>query len=87
MRLGNAAGAMAAYAAAAGIEAHIFMPRDVPQANYIECCAAGALVTLVDGLISDCAKIVMSRKDAEGWFRSPASLKEPHRIEGKKTMG
>jgi len=79
---GNAAGAMAAYAAAAGIEAHIFMPRDVPQANYIECRAAGAHVTLVDGLISDCAKIVMSRKDEEGWF-DVSTLKEPYRIEGK----
>jgi threonine synthase len=83
---GNAAGAMAAYAAAAGIEAHIFMPRDVPQSNYIECCAAGAKVTLVDGLISDCGKIVASRKDAEGWF-DVSTLKEPYRIEGKKTMG
>jgi threonine synthase len=83
---GNAAGAMAAYAAAAGIEAHIFMPRDVPQANYIECCAAGAHVTLVDGLISDCAKMVASRKDREGWF-DVSTLKEPYRIEGKKTMG
>src|SRR5271168_4193079 len=83
---GNAAGAMAAYAAAAGIEAHIFMPRDVPQANYIECRAAGAHVTLVDGLISDCARIVMQRKDQEGWF-DVSTLKEPYRIEGKKTMG
>ncbi len=83
---GNAAGAMAAYAAAAGIEAHIFMPRDVPQANYIECRAAGAHVTLVDGLISDCGKIVASRKDEEGWF-DVSTLKEPYRIEGKKTMG
>jgi threonine synthase len=83
---GNAAGAMAAYAAAAGIEAHIFMPRDVPQSNYIECCAAGAKVTLVDGLISDCGKIVASRKTAEGWFEV-STLKEPYRIEGKKTMG
>lgn len=83
---GNAAGAMAAYAAAAGIEAHIFMPKDVPQANYIECCAAGAHVTLVDGLISDCAKIVTARKDEEGWF-DVSTLKEPYRIEGKKTMG
>src|SRR5277367_3861351 len=83
---GNAAGAMAAYAAAAGIEAHIFMPRDVPQANFIECCAAGAKVTLVDGLISDCGKIVATRKDAEGWFEI-STLKEPYRIEGKKTMG
>jgi len=83
---GNAAGAMAAYAAAAGIEAYIFMPRDVPQANYIECCAAGAKVTLVDGLISDCGKMVAARKDAEGWFEI-STLKEPYRIEGKKTMG
>jgi len=83
---GNAAGAMAAYAAAAGIEAHIFMPRDVPQANYIECKAAGAHVTLVDGLISDCGRIVGERKDAEGWF-DVSTLKEPYRIEGKKTMG
>jgi threonine synthase len=83
---GNAAGAMAAYAAAAGIEAHIFMPRDVPQSNFIECSATGAKVTLVDGLISDCAKIVASRKDAEGWY-DVSTLKEPYRIEGKKTMG
>jgi threonine synthase len=83
---GNAAGAMAAYAAAAGIEAHIFMPRDVPQANYIECKAYGAQVTLVDGLISDCGKIVAARKDAAGWF-DVSTLKEPYRIEGKKTMG
>jgi len=83
---GNAAGAMAAYAAAAGIEAHIFMPRDVPQSNFIECKAAGAHVTLVDGLISDCAKIVAQRKQSEGWFEV-STLKEPYRIEGKKTMG
>jgi threonine synthase len=83
---GNAAGAMAAYAAAAGIEAHIFMPRDVPQANFIECVAAGAHVTLVDGLISDCARIVSERREAEGWF-DVSTLKEPYRIEGKKTMG
>ena len=83
---GNAASALAAYAAAAGIEAHIFMPRDVPQANYIECKAFGAHVTLVDGLISDCGRIVNERKDAEGWF-DISTLKEPYRIEGKKTMG
>ncbi|HML17052.1 MAG TPA: threonine synthase [Bryobacteraceae bacterium] len=83
---GNAAGAMAAYAAAAGIEAYIFMPRDVPQSNFIECCATGAKVTLVDGLISDCGKMVAARKDAEGWF-DISTLKEPYRIEGKKTMG
>jgi threonine synthase len=83
---GNAASAMAAYAAAAGLEAHIFMPRDVPQSNYIECKAFGAYVTLVDGLISDCGKMVAARKDAEGWFEV-STLKEPYRIEGKKTMG
>jgi threonine synthase len=83
---GNAAGALAAYAAAAEIEAHIFMPRDVPLANYLEGVAYGAKVTLVDGLISDCARIVAERKDAEGWF-DISSLKEPFRVEGKKTMG
>jgi len=83
---GNAAGAAAAYAAAAGIEAHIFMPRDVPQANYIECKATGAHVTLVNGLISDCGRIVNERKTSEGWFEV-STLKEPYRIEGKKTMG
>jgi threonine synthase len=83
---GNAASAMAAYAAAAGIEAHIFMPRDVPQANYLECKAYGARVTLVDGLISDCGRMVAERGPAEGWF-DVSTLKEPYRIEGKKTMG
>ncbi|HLH38970.1 MAG TPA: threonine synthase [Bryobacteraceae bacterium] len=83
---GNAAGALSAYAAAAGIEAHIFMPRDVPQANFIECSVTGAKVTLVNGLISDCGKLVAAKKDAEGWFEI-STLKEPYRIEGKKTMG
>jgi threonine synthase len=83
---GNAASALAAYAAAAGIEAHIFMPRDVPNSNYVECKAFGAHVTLVDGLISDCGRIVAERKDREGWF-DVSTLKEPYRIEGKKTMG
>jgi threonine synthase len=83
---GNAASAAAAYAAAAGIEAHIFMPADVPQANYIECKTLGARVTLVQGLISDCARIVAERKEQEGWF-DMSTLKEPYRIEGKKTMG
>jgi threonine synthase len=83
---GNAASALAAYAAAAGIEAHIFMPRDVPQSNYIECKAFGSHVTLVDGLISDCAKIVNDGRATEGWF-DVSTLKEPYRIEGKKTMG
>jgi threonine synthase len=83
---GNAASALAAYAAAAGIESYIFMPRDVPQANYLECKAYGANVTLVDGLISDCGRIVAERGPAEGWF-DISTLKEPYRIEGKKTMG
>src|SRR5664280_462586 len=83
---GNAASAMAAYAAAAGIEAHIFMPRDVPQSNYLECKAYGAHVTLVDGLISDCGRVMAERGPAEGWF-DVGTLKEPYRIEGKKTMG
>jgi len=83
---GNAASALAAYAAAAGIEAHIFMPQDVPQSNFIECKAYGAQVTLVEGLISDCARIVAERGPREGWF-DISTLKEPYRIEGKKTMG
>jgi threonine synthase len=83
---GNAGGALAAYTAAAGIEAHIFMPRDVPLANQVECLAYGAHLTLVDGLISDCGRIVAERKAAEGWF-DISTLKEPFRVEGKKTMG
>lgn len=83
---GNAAGAMAAYAARAGMEAFIFMPADTPRANVIECEQTGANVTLVDGLITDCGKIVAERKEAEGWF-DVSTLKEPYRVEGKKTMG
>ena len=83
---GNAASALAAYAAAAGIEAHIFMPKDVPKANLVECKQYGAKVTLVDGLISDCARIVSERKGEEQWF-DISTLKEPFRVEGKKTMG
>jgi threonine synthase len=83
---GNAASALAAYCAAAGIEAYIFMPKDVPLANFVECKAYGAHVTLVDGLISDCARLVNERKQAEGWFEI-STLKEPFRVEGKKTMG
>ncbi len=83
---GNAGGATAAYAARAGLPAHIFMPKDVPQANYIECKVLGAHVELIDGLISDCGKIVASRKETEGWF-DISTLKEPYRVEGKKTMG
>jgi len=83
---GNAAGALAAYASRAGMEAHLFMPRDTPRANVIECEQTGAFVTLVDGLITDCGKIVAERKEAEGWF-DVSTLKEPYRVEGKKTMG
>jgi threonine synthase len=90
---GNAGGALAAYAAAAGIEAHIFMPKDVPMANRMECDYYGAHVTLVDGLISDCGRMVAERinKDKssgkkDGWF-DVSTLKEPFRVEGKKTMG
>lgn len=83
---GNAAGALAAYAARAGMEANIFMPRDTPRANVIECEQTGANVTLVDGLITDCGAIVAQRKEAEGWF-DVSTLKEPYRVEGKKTLG
>jgi len=83
---GNAGSALAAYAAAAGIEAHIFMPQDAPLANRVECESYGAQVTLVDGLISDCARTVTEKKDKEGWF-DVSTLKEPFRVEGKKTMG
>lgn len=83
---GNAASALAAYAARAGLEANLFMPRDVPRANMVECQSMGANVTLVDGLISDCARIVAERSPREGWF-DVSTLKEPYRIEGKKTMG
>lgn len=83
---GNAGGATTAYAARAGLYSHIFMPKDVPHANYIECKVLGAEVELIDGLISDCGKIVAQRKEAEGWF-DISTLKEPYRVEGKKTMG
>jgi len=83
---GNAGGALAAYAAAARIEAYIFMPRDVPLANRLEVEASGASLTLVDGLISDCGRMVAERKDKEGWF-DVSTMKEPFRVEGKKTMG
>jgi threonine synthase len=88
---GNAAGALAAYAAAAGLEAHIFMPKDVPSANRVECDYYGAHVTLVDGLISDCARKVAELKDSESWKKDGwfdvSTTKEPYRVEGKKTMG
>ena len=80
---GNAGGALAAYAARAGLEAHIFMPRDTPRANIIECRELGAQVTLIDGLITDCGAEIARRKDAEGWF-DMSTLKEPYRVEGRK---
>ena len=83
---GNAGGAMAAYAAACGLPAIVFMPRDTPLAFVAECRSCGAEVELVDGLISDCGRIVGERKEAEGWFEV-STLKEPYRIEGKKTLG
>jgi len=83
---GNAGGALAAYAARAGLEAHIFMPRDTPRANIVECREVGADVTLIDGLITDCGAEIARRKDKEGWF-DMSTLKEPYRIEGKKTLG
>ncbi len=83
---GNAAGALAAYAARAGMEAHLFMPRDTPRANIIECEQMGAHVTLINGLITDCGAEVAKRKAAEGWF-DVSTLKEPYRAEGKKTLG
>jgi threonine synthase len=83
---GNAGGALAAYAARAGLEAHIFMPRDTPRANIIECRELGAHVTLVDGLITDCGAEIARRKKKEDWF-DMSTLKEPYRVEGKKTLG
>jgi threonine synthase len=83
---GNAGGALAAYAARAGMEAHIFMPKDTPRANIIECRELGAHVTLIDGLITDCGAEIAKRKTAEGWF-DMSTLKEPYRVEGKKTLG
>ena len=83
---GNAGGALAAYAARAGLEAHVFMPRDTPRANIIECRELGAHVTLIDGLITDCGAEIARRKAKEGWF-DMSTLKEPYRVEGKKTLG
>src|SRR5882724_10792525 len=83
---GNAAGALAAYAARAGVECFIFMPRDTPRANVVECEQTGAHVTLMDGLITDCGAEVGRRKEVEGWF-DVSTLKEPYRVEGKKTLG
>ena len=83
---GNAGGALAAYAARAGLEAHIFMPRDTPRANVTECRELGAYVALIDGLITDCGAEIARRKANAGWF-DMSTLKEPYRVEGKKTLG
>jgi threonine synthase len=83
---GNAAGALAAYCAHAGLGAYLFMPLDTPRANVIECEVTGAHVTLMPGLITDCGAEVARRKHSEGWF-DVSTLKEPYRVEGKKTLG
>lgn len=83
---GNAAGAAAAYAARAGIPLHVFMPRDVPAPFLAECRALGASVTLVDGLITDCGREARRLAAEHGWF-DLSTLREPYRLEGKKTMG
>jgi threonine synthase len=83
---GNAGGAAAAYAARAGLECFVFMPEDTPIVNQYECDVAGAKTFLVNGLINDCGRIVREGKDRMGWF-DLSTLKEPYRLEGKKTMG
>jgi threonine synthase len=83
---GNAGGATAAYAARAGLESYVFMPRDVPRAFIVECQVNGAHVELVDGLITDAGRRVAAGRDEYGWF-DLSTLKEPYRVEGKKTMG
>lgn len=83
---GNAGGALAAYASRAGLEAYVLMPKDAPRANQFECRAHGVHLILVDGLIGDCARRLAERKEQEGWF-DVSTLKEPYRVEGKKTLG
>ena len=83
---GNAGGALAAYAALAGVPAHVFMPADTPEAFVLECHAFGATVTMVDGLIDECGRQVAARATENGWH-NVATLKEPFRVEGKKTLG
>ncbi len=83
---GNAGGALAAYAARGGLEASIFMPKDTPEANLIECQISGAETHLVDGLISDAARLAGEKAQLEGWF-DVSTFKEPYRVEGKKIMG
>jgi len=83
---GNAAGAMTAYGARAGMESYVFMPEDAPKVNMVECQAVGAKVVLVKGLIGDCGRLVSQGTKEMGWFPL-STLKEPYRVEGKKTMG
>ena len=83
---GNAAGSMAAYGARAGMKVYVFMPKDAPKVNMVECQVTGAKVVLVDGLITDAGKIVKEGMDEMQWF-NVATLGEPYRVEGKKTMG
>jgi len=83
---GNAASAMSAFAARAGMDAYVFMPQDTPDAMKAECVAYGAHVFLVDGLINDCGAIIRQESAARGWF-DVSTLKEPYRAEGKKTLG
>lgn len=83
---GNAGGALAAYCAKAGLKAHVYMPQDTPRACIVEAQTHGANVRLIDGLINDCGRMIGEVKDERGWF-DVSTLKEPYRIEGKKTMG
>ena len=83
---GNAGGAMAAYASRAGMESFVFMPDDTPMINMKETHLAGAQVFRVNGLINDCGRLVGEGREPMGWF-DLSTLKEPYRIEGKKTMG
>jgi threonine synthase len=83
---GNAGGAWACYGAAAGIRVHVAMPSDAPEANRLECLAFGADLQLVDGLISDAARVIAEGVERHEWF-DVATLREPYRIEGKKTLG
>ncbi|HEX5272765.1 MAG TPA: threonine synthase [Gemmataceae bacterium] len=83
---GNAGGALAAYGARAGMEVYVFMPEDTPRINQMEAHLAGARVFLVNGLITDCGRLVREGTERMGWF-DVSTLKEPYRLEGKKTMG
>jgi threonine synthase len=83
---GNAGGALAAYGARAGMEVFVFMPQDTPVINQLEAHLAGAKVFLVNGLITDCGRLVREGTEVMGWF-DMSTLKEPYRLEGKKTMG